>query len=352
MMKSSATATNRKISWFNREDSAGTLDLSPEFQRRPVWTEEQASYLIDTILNGLPFPEVYMRARTTPDGKTTYEVVDGQQRIRSILDFSRNDLTLIGKDVSPTLVGKTFTDLPDNLRTAFWSYDVVTRELYDASDGDIRDLFRRLNISAVTLNDQELRHARYTGVFKNLMEDLADDEWWTDMRVVNVRQVRRMEDVEYISELFVSLMAGPQNKKSTLEGYYVDYDKDFPDKDRLADLFRHTRDLLASTLSTAEIRAWSGKSDFYSLFSAFAACAESRRRFSTTQKAAIKRALMRFREQVSQAKRKDNTQVFSRTVASYADAVSRAASDITRRKLRQEILTNLIERALSKHASD
>jgi hypothetical protein len=54
-MKSSAS--NQKISWFRKEEGSGALDLTPQFQRRPVWTEEQASYLIDTILNGLPFPK-------------------------------------------------------------------------------------------------------------------------------------------------------------------------------------------------------------------------------------------------------------------------------------------------------
>ena len=50
-----SSATNQKISWFRKEDIAGNLDLSPNFQRRRVWTPEQSSYLIDTILSGLPY---------------------------------------------------------------------------------------------------------------------------------------------------------------------------------------------------------------------------------------------------------------------------------------------------------
>ena len=101
--------------------------------------------------------------------------VDGQQRIRSILDFAKNDLPLSGDEVAPQFVGKTIEELSPQQKTAFWDYDVVTRELHDASDGDIRDLFRRLNISAVNLNDQELRHAKFTGEFITAMEELADD---------------------------------------------------------------------------------------------------------------------------------------------------------------------------------
>jgi ParB-like chromosome segregation protein Spo0J len=82
-----SSASNQKISWFRKESAAGNLDLNPNFQRRPVWTEEQSSYLIDTILNGLPIPEIYIRSSSTPAGETSYEVVDGQQRVRSVLLF-------------------------------------------------------------------------------------------------------------------------------------------------------------------------------------------------------------------------------------------------------------------------
>src|SRR6266478_6125149 len=103
-----SSATNQKISWFRKEQNAGNLDLTPQFQRRPVWTEEQSSYLIDTILSGLPIPEIYIRSSSTPAGDTRYEVVDGQQRIRSVLVFGSNDLQLSGDDVGPKWLGRTF----------------------------------------------------------------------------------------------------------------------------------------------------------------------------------------------------------------------------------------------------
>jgi len=338
----SSIASNRKITWFVREDEAGSLDLSPAFQRRPVWSPEQSSYLIDTILNGLPFPEVYIRASTSVNGRTNYEVVDGQQRVRSILDFARNDLQLSADEVSPLLAGKTFDDLSPDEKTAFWDYDVVTRELHDASDGDIRDLFRRLNISAINLNDQELRHAKYTGDFLSTMEELADDPWWVEHRVVNLRQVRRMEDVEFISELFVALMAGPQDKKKTLEDYYSDYDASFPDKTEWVRRFRQTRTLMTTILSDDEIKSWSGKSDFYSLFHVLGNFEDAR--WTAKQRQRTARELRVFHTRITQAKRKDNEQQFPSYIRDYADAVTRAATDVARRKLRSEILASRIER--------
>lgn len=347
-MKYSATATNRKISWFSREDSSGTLDLSPEFQRRHVWDEEQASYLIDTILNGLPFPEIYVRSNTTENGLTTYEVVDGQQRIRSILDFAGNDLQLVGDEVSAKWVGKSFDDLTPKEKKAFWNYDVVVRDLVDASNGDIRDVFRRLNVSAETLTDQELRHARYTGKFRKLMEELADDEWWLEHRIVNVRQVRRMEDVEYISELFVAMMAGPQNKKLTLEQYYIDFDRDFPELTELRRRFNDTRSIIESVLDSKQIRLWSGKSDFYTLFTVMTDFTDEK--FDKAERQSIADALMKFRSQVDQAKRRDNTKSFSKRVVEYAECITRAATDASRRTTRQLILEQIVVAAIKKAA--
>jgi hypothetical protein len=342
----SSTATNRKITWFVRENEAGSLDLSPAFQRRPVWSPEQSSYLIDTILNNLPFPEIYIRSSTTPDGVTNYEVVDGQQRVRSMLDFAANELQLEGEEISPTLNGITFDELTPSQKTAFWDYDVVTRELHEATDGDIRDLFRRLNISAINLNDQELRHAKYTGEFLKTMEDLADDEWWINHRVVNLRQIRRMEDVEFISELFVAVMAGPQDKKKTLESYYADFDPSFPEKNTWVRRFRDTRTLMTEILSDEEIKGWSGKSDFYTLFHVLSTLLESR--WTTKQKQNTANELRLFHTRVAQAKRKDNERKYPTYIHEYADAVSRAATDVARRTTRSNILLDRIEAARQK----
>ena len=337
----------RKISWFFREDELGTLDLSPDFQRRPVWSDEQASYLIDTILQDLPFPEVYVRSMTSASGTTNYQVVDGQQRVRSILDFAKNDLVLCGGDVSAKWLDKSFEDLGEDEKAAFWKYTISVRELEDASDADIRDMFRRLNINSMVLNDQELRHATYTGQFLKLMERLADDEWWIDSGVVTIAQVRRMLDVEYISELFIALMAGPQDKKKTLDAFYGDFDLEFPEEKEWMSRFRRTRDLVDGVLEPKQIRRWSGKSDFYTLFSALGSLVADGDKPNAAAKKALQDALMQFRDKVDQAKKRDNKKKFAKSVHDYADAVTRAATDVARRETRLQILEKVIKDALA-----
>jgi hypothetical protein len=339
-----SSATNQKIAWFKKEDGAGSLDLSPQFQRRPVWTDEQASYLIDTILSGLPIPEIYIRSSSTPDGNSRYEVVDGQQRIRAILLFGSNDLELSGEEVSAKWLGKQFDDLSDSEKTSFWDYKIVVRDVSGASDLEIRDLFKRLNIHSVVLNDQELRHAQFSGHFIRAMESLADDEWWLDSRIVNVRQIRRMEDVEFVSELFVGMVAGPQDKKKTLDDYYSNFEASMPEKSAWMRRFEATRDLIRTLFSPDEIRSWSGKSDFYTLFLALSDL--TNRRLTGAQKEALAENLMAFRKQVDQAKKKDNEKRFSRDVHEYAEAVTRAATDLGRRETRLRVLDARIQSAL------
>ncbi len=77
----------QSISWLRDRYREGSLEIKPPFQRRPVWTANQKCYLVESILLGLPVPEIYVQQITTADGDTTYAVVDGQQRVRTVLQF-------------------------------------------------------------------------------------------------------------------------------------------------------------------------------------------------------------------------------------------------------------------------
>src|SRR5438876_10698443 len=80
-------SNTQPISWFNDRNTEGSLILKPPFQRKPIWAARQKCYLIESILLNLPIAEVYMQTITSAEGKTTYALVDGQQRIRTVLQF-------------------------------------------------------------------------------------------------------------------------------------------------------------------------------------------------------------------------------------------------------------------------
>ena len=81
------TSTLHPISWFRDHYLNERLEIKPPFQRRPVWTPKQKCYLIETILLNLPIPEIYVQRSVTADGEETFAIVDGQQRVRSVLRF-------------------------------------------------------------------------------------------------------------------------------------------------------------------------------------------------------------------------------------------------------------------------
>ena len=334
-------ATNHPISWFRKLSADGSLDLSPAFQRRPVWSDAQSSYLIDSILNYLPIPEVFVRTKTTAEGDTTVEVVDGQQRLRSIIRFFRNDLELVGKDVSDAWVGVTWDHLDRGFQEKFWSFKIVVRELENTSDTEVRDMFRRLNANQSSLNAQELRHSQYRGEFITVVDKIADDSWWAANRIVTPAQCRRMLDVEFISELMVGLMAGPLDKKTKLEEFYADYDEEFPDQDCWQERFRETRDLTAKVVDQ-RFSGWNSKTEYYSLFLACARLVVDGHVPGSPDLDGVIIRLMKFRQDVNQAKKRDNATPFPAYVTDYADAVARASTDLGRRLYRITVIEALL----------
>ena len=77
-----------KVSDFLSWQRAGTLELSPNFQRRPVWQPSAKSYFVDTVARGLPVPIIFIREITDINSyEPKREIVDGQQRIRTLLSY-------------------------------------------------------------------------------------------------------------------------------------------------------------------------------------------------------------------------------------------------------------------------
>src|SRR5664280_3713561 len=66
---------------------SGKLNLSPGFQRDSVWTERDRAKLLESILRSWPVPAIFLYKRRS-DGEIIYDVIDGKQRIESILRFT------------------------------------------------------------------------------------------------------------------------------------------------------------------------------------------------------------------------------------------------------------------------
>lgn len=109
-MENFLNTTLRNIAWFKQTYEHKELDMKPPFQRNPVWVTRQKSFLIDTILNKYPIPEIYMQETADEMGNVKYIIVDGQQRIRSVLDFIDGKFSMDEKE-SPDFYGTDFNGL-------------------------------------------------------------------------------------------------------------------------------------------------------------------------------------------------------------------------------------------------
>ncbi|WP_408931058.1 DUF262 domain-containing protein [Corynebacterium sp. YSMAA1_1_D6] len=161
-----------------------TIDIAPSYQRRSRWTDAQRSRLIESLMLHVPIPPIYLFEKDYNE----YEVIDGRQRLESVIAFLNDEFRLKGLEYWSELDGLRFSDLPKVLQKGLLrrtiSAEVLLAETGAKVPGDAgndaegiidvrRVLFDRLNTGGVRLNPQELRNALYPGKLNNLLEELA-----------------------------------------------------------------------------------------------------------------------------------------------------------------------------------
>ena len=207
------------ISDFIEWDNNGVLELSPDFQRRSVWTEKAKSYLIDTILRGKPMPKIIITQRL--EGiKNIRVVVDGQQRLLAILGYYNGDFK-ISKAHNKELAQFTYDNLPDDLDKEFLKYEL----LFDTPYAEILDIFARINSYTVKLQPQEIYNAKYLGYFKQLVYSTGFTyvNYFIGAGILTKAQITRMAEANLSADLIVALVDKVQSNKS-VEAFYKKYE--------------------------------------------------------------------------------------------------------------------------------
>ncbi|RYZ75756.1 MAG: DUF262 domain-containing protein, partial [Proteobacteria bacterium] len=152
------------------------------YQRRQVWEKKRQSTFIESLLMNLPIPPVFL---FEPE-YSRYEVMDGQQRLTSIVAFYGNRLKLTGLEHWKELNGKSYSDLPVKVQRGLDRRRISAVVLQSTSDSsnaaDLRrTVFERLNTGGQKLNAQELRNCVYSGSFSNLLVELAGFNRFNDL---------------------------------------------------------------------------------------------------------------------------------------------------------------------------
>jgi len=205
------------------------LELNPDFQRGSVWSPAARTFLIDTILRQLPVPKVYLRTRIdVSTKKSVREVVDGQQRLRAIIDFSEDKFSLSKRALE--FAGKRYSDLTEAEQENFLSYPLAVDQLVNASVDDVLEVFARLNSYQVSLNDPEKRHAKWQGEFKWAIRSASRRwaEFWETYKILTVRERVRMLDDSLTAEMVGILLDGIKDGgQPKINALYKAYDTSF-----------------------------------------------------------------------------------------------------------------------------
>ncbi len=177
----------------------------PSFQRSYVWSLEEASRFIESLLLGLPVPGIFL-ARDEVSGKLL--VIDGQQRLKSLMFFLDGDFNSDNsgkarqfklKDVQGEFAGKTYATLPEknriDLDNAIIHATVVKQDHPQGDDTSIYHISERLNSGGRQLYPQEMRSALYHGTLIDTIQDLNRHESW---RSIYGQSSARLRDQELI----------------------------------------------------------------------------------------------------------------------------------------------------------
>lgn len=226
-MTISPTPTTHVVLDLVAWNESGTLELSPKFQRRPVWKTASKSYFIDSLLRGFPVPPIHIRLGM--QNKAAYrEIIDGQQRLRAVFDFVQGKFRL-SRTIEAPWAGKAFKDLDDDLSRSIMMYKFHAFQYDNIDDATILEIFARINTYSVALSRQELRNGKYFGVFKSGVYEIARDhlEFWRSSKLFTETGIARMQEVEFVSELAILMLDGLQDKKTSVDSFYANLDTEW-----------------------------------------------------------------------------------------------------------------------------
>jgi len=342
--------TTQQITWFLDLDRNGQLDLSPPYQRRSVWSPRDKRFFLDTIFRNYPAPPVFIHRSIDDNGFTEYHVVDGKQRLQTIIDFANNKIA-VGMDFGDNnLDGKKFKALNTNYKRKFWDYTIVVDFIDNIEGNNIEEVFDRVNRNAKNLQQQELRHARFNGWFVNTVEDESQDDFWWNYKISTRAREKRMKDVQFISELFMiqlenSITGFDQPHIDEIYAKYDDVDELIENEGFEPDLFLNIIQENKSRIDQIEKEnkcisefAAGSNNNFYTLWAVVSQIED----FNPNQFAVRYREFMSVVSQINEENFDEDT--FDAIHRIYYENSRGASTELTQRTNRLETLLNVINK--------
>lgn len=199
----------------------GNIDINPTFQRRDAWTPPRKSRFIESLILGLPIPQLVLAENKLKKG--SFIVIDGKQRLLSLKQFAAKagdetyfQLRLTGLEHRKDLSGKTLEDLQGNRQfadelAAFQNQTIRTVVIRNWPNESVLYLiFLRLNTSSVPLSPQELRQALHPGPFLAFVDEKSGELEGFKKILKLTRPDYRMRDAELMVRFYAFTNFLPQ----------------------------------------------------------------------------------------------------------------------------------------------
>lgn len=232
----------------------GKINLNPPYQRNPVWTKSAQADLIRTIAEGAPIPNFFLFDR---NGDGSLEMVDGQQRTRSILSFAKTDeIRLNG--------------VSDEYKTStFLSYQIAVIIISDVDvPGFIEEFYFRVNSTGMKLNRPEGFKARYlTTRFMEVVMNITNSDEFQRLSLFVPSTEKRMMDRDLVEELCALIVHGITDKKLQVDKMY-DSDIDDSELEMIISKSKHILSVLLelNDIKPIKLTRYKQRNDFYTLF--------------------------------------------------------------------------------------
>jgi hypothetical protein len=255
------SVTNPTIADIYQMIAEDKLILRPDFQRKFVWTHEHQQDFIDTVLNGLPFPEIYVCEGDVDIQRmrTSRNVIDGQQRLTTIKNY------IDGRHDKPITKVPTYSSLSDANKIEFLKYQIVMRDIGAVDEDTVREIFRRINLTKFKLEDIEIHNAIYDGHFIKSAKTILDNIEISKYGVLKESELTRMADLHFIFLVMATIEKGgyfAQDRE--VEPMVATLNDEYPNKDHMIALLIK----VFATINDLDLpldSMWFRKSNFFTL---------------------------------------------------------------------------------------
>ena len=225
----------------------------PEFQRKYVWDRVKASKLVESFLLGLPVPGTFLYKERVKPG---YLIIDGQQRILSVIRFIKgtfDDTVFKLKNVDARYEGKAFSDLSDDEQFRLKGLTLratIIQQINPNDDTSIYHVFERLNTGGVNLNPMEVRQSVAYSPFVGALKKMNGIDSWRKI-IGQPKLDRRLRDVELVLRclaLAEDSAAYEKPMKGFLNKYMEARKSDKGDYEKVIKNFKASTDYILSQL--------------------------------------------------------------------------------------------------------